>query len=221
MNKSPFTYLGILVSYFSITGINLLFKQLYGDQLDDGPMILKELLIFGMVGFLIWIVLKKENRSLESIGLHGRKWKAAIGWGLVNVVVCFALAVGALFLAQQLGWAYGDSTAFDKLSLATIAFITLRAGIAEEVFMRGYLIERLTEMTKNVYIACLLSLVPFALFHAWQGYAGVLLSFVLGGYLTIIYVWRRDLKSNIITHFLVDFIPNVALPLLAPPPGPL
>jgi membrane protease YdiL (CAAX protease family) len=118
-------------------------------------------------------------------------------------------------LAQQLGWKYGDSKAFDKPSLATIAFITLRAGIAEEVFMRGFLIERLTEMTKNIYVACMLSLVPFALFHAWQGPAGVLISFVLGGYLTFIYVWRRDLKSNIITHFLVDFIPNVIVPLFA------
>jgi uncharacterized protein len=216
MKTSPFTFLGILISYFSIPLINFVFKKFHGDQLDDGQMLLRELLIFGTVGLLLWIVAQKENRSLESIGLHDRKWKAAIGWGFVNVVICFALAGGCLFLIQRLGWKYGDSTAFDKLSLATIAFITLRAGVAEEIFMRGYLIERLTEMTKNVYVACLLSLVPFALFHAWQGYAGVLISFVLGGYLTIIYVWRRDLKSNIITHFLVDFIPNVAIPLFVP-----
>jgi membrane protease YdiL (CAAX protease family) len=216
MSKSLFTYVGILVSYFSLPVINWIFKYFYGDQLDDGPMLARETLMFVMVGVLFWLILKKEDRSLESIGLHGRKWKSSIGWGLLNVVICFALAVGVLFLIQQLGWKYGDSKAFDKLSLATIAFITLRAGVAEEVFMRGYLIERLTDMTKNVYVASMLSLVPFALFHAWQGYAGVLISFVLGGYLTIVYVWRRDLKSNIITHFLVDFIPNVAIPLIAP-----
>ena len=216
MNKSPFVWLGIFISYFSITGINLVFKSIYGDQLDDGPMLMRETLIFAMVGLLFWIILKKENRSLESIGLHGRRWKSSIGWGFLNVVICFALAGGTLFLIQQLGWKYGDSKAFDRLSLATIAFITLRAGVAEEVFMRGYLIERLTEMTKNVYVASLLALIPFALFHYWQGYAGILISFVLGGYLTIIYIIRRDLKSNIITHFLVDFIPNVAVPLMIP-----
>lgn len=216
MNKSPFVWLGIFISYFSITGINLIFKSIYGDQLDDGPMLMRETLIFAMVGLLFWIILKKENRSLESIGLHGRRWKSSIGWGFLNVVICFALAGGTLFLIQLLGWKYGDSKAFDKLSLATIAFITLRAGVAEEVFMRGYLIERLTEMTKNVYVASLLALIPFALFHYWQGYAGILISFVLGGYLTIIYIIRRDLKSNIITHFLVDFIPNVAVPLMMP-----
>ena len=216
MNKNPFVWLGIFISYFAITGINLIFKSIYGDQLDDGPMLMRETLIFAMVGLLFWIILKKENRSLESIGLHGRRWKSSIGWGFLNVVFCFLLAAGCLFLIQQLGWKYGDSKAFDKLSLATIAFITLRAGVAEEVFMRGYLIERLTEMTKNVYVASLLALIPFALFHYWQGYAGILISFVLGGYLTIIYIIRRDLKSNIITHFLVDFIPNVALPLMIP-----
>ena len=61
MTKSPYTYLGILISYFSITGLNLLFKTFYGDQLDDGPMLAKELIIFGMVGLLFWIILKKEN----------------------------------------------------------------------------------------------------------------------------------------------------------------
>ncbi|HEY5917736.1 MAG TPA: type II CAAX endopeptidase family protein [Chryseolinea sp.] len=216
MNKTPYTFLGILISYFSITSLNLLFKTFYGDQLDDGPMLAKELLIFGMIGLLFWIILKKESLSLESIGLHGRKWKASIGWGLLNVVICFALGGACIYLAQLLGWKFGESKSFDKLSLATIAFITLRAGVAEEVFMRGYLIERLTDMTKNVYTASLLALVPFALFHFSQGYAGILISFVLGGYLTIVYIWRRDLKSNIITHFLVDFIPNVAVPLMAP-----
>jgi cytosine/uracil/thiamine/allantoin permease len=75
MSKSPFTYLGIVISYFSITGINLTFKYFYGDQLEDAQMLARETLIFAMVGLLLWIVFKKENRSLESIGLHNRTGK--------------------------------------------------------------------------------------------------------------------------------------------------
>lgn len=29
------------------------------------------------------------------------------------------------------------------------------------------------------------------------------------------YIWKRDLKANIIAHFIVDFVPNVLIPLLS------
>jgi len=38
---------------------------------------------------------------------------------------------------------------------------------------------------------------------------------VLGAALTAFYLWKRDLLAAIIAHFLVDFIPNVALPALS------
>jgi len=44
--------------------------------------------------------------------------------------------------------------------------------------------------------------------------AGVAIAFVLGAVLTGFYLWKRDLISNILAHFLVDFIPNVVLPML-------
>jgi membrane protease YdiL (CAAX protease family) len=87
--------------------------------------------------------------------------------------------------------------------------------VAEEVFMRGYLLERLTTLTRSPWAAVTLSLIPFALLHyPGQGWAGVLISFFAGGVLTWFYLWKRDLKANIIAHFLVDFIPNVAAPVI-------
>jgi len=47
-----------------------------------------------------------------------------------------------------------------------------------------------------------------------QGPAGILIAFVLGEIRTLLYVKRRDLARNMITHFTVDFVPNVLLPLL-------
>jgi membrane protease YdiL (CAAX protease family) len=74
------------------------------------------------------------------------------------------------------------------------------------------LLERLSSLTGSKAAAVILSLVPFALLHyPGQGWAGVLVSFAAGGVLTWFYLWKRDLKANIIAHFLVDFIPNVAL----------
>lgn len=211
MNQS-FTYatwVGLLISYSSLTAISLLFKSLYGSPLSDVPMIIRELSMLAMVGVLLWIIVAKEHLPLSSIGLHSQKWGASLGWAAITVVVCFALALGTIELVKQFGWRYGDSDAFSKISLGTITLITVRAGVAEDIFMRGFIIERLSTLTGNTYLAAALSLVPFALFHYWQGPAGILISFVLGGVLTGMYIWRRDLKSNIIAHFLVDFIANV------------
>ena len=39
------------------------------------------------------------------------------------------------------------------------------------------------------------------------------LAFAIGAVLTAFYVWKRDLIAAMFGHFLVDFIPNVILPL--------
>lgn len=213
--KNIYTFIGLIISYFSITAFNLTFKYFFGNQLTDTPAIARELLILTMVGVLLWIVVKKEKLPLESVGLHARNWKGTFIWSLLTVVACFALALLCIYFAQSVGWKFGESKSFDKLSLFAVTLIVIRAGIAEEVFMRGFIIERLTTITGNKYLAATLSLVPFALLHYPQGYAGILVSFVLGGMLTVMYMWRKDLKANIIAHFLVDFIPNVLVPMVA------
>ena len=215
MEKNLFTYIGLLISFATITGFNLLFKHFYGSQLDDPAAIARELCIFLMVAILFWIILKKEKLTLESIGLYPENFKRSLLWSLFTVLVCGIGLALSIIISQQLGWTFGESMAFDKLSLGTILLIVLRAGIAEEIFFRGYIIERLKALTGKVYFAAGLSLIPFALFHYTQGPAGILISFVLGGIFTGMYLWKRDLKANIIAHFIVDFVPNVLFPLLS------
>lgn len=208
-NISSFTWIGLLISMFSINSINLVFKSIYGSQLNNSQMILKELLIFGVVGILLFYIIPKEKLTLSSIGLHGRHWGKSLLWALLLVVVGFALVLGCIELSKLAGWKFGESKAFDKLSAFVITFITIRAGVAEEIFMRGFLLERLTSITGKKWIAFLISTIPFGLFHYTQGYAGILISTVAGGMFALFYFWKKDLKANIIGHFLIDFIPNV------------
>jgi uncharacterized protein len=206
-----FTWMGIFLSMFSITAINLAFKSIFGDQLNDGQMLTKEILIFGMVGFLLFYIIPKEKLDLSSIGLHNRHWGHSLLLAAGIFVVCIAALLGCLEICKLLGWKFGESKSFDLLSKPVIAFITLRAGVAEEVFMRGFLLERLTTITGKKWMAFLLSTIPFGLLHYPQGYAGILIATVAGAILSVFYFWKRDLKANIIAHFLVDFIPNVLL----------
>ena len=59
---------------------------------------------------------------------------------------------------------------------------------------------------------------PFALFHYRQGPAGILIAGVAAVILTALYLKRRDLPAVMFTHFTVDFIPNILLPLLGAEP---
>ena len=90
---------------------------------------------------------------------------------------------------------------------------TARA-IAEEVLYRGYAIERIEALTGSRWMAALIALGAFAAFHYRQGLAGIVIAFLLGAILTGFYLWKRNLVANIFAHFLVDFVPNVLLPLL-------
>jgi len=206
-----YTWIGIFISLFSITIINLIFKSLYGDQLVDGQMITREVLIFGMVGLLLFYIIPKEKLTLDSIGLHNRDWKKSLMLAAVVFVVCIAAMLVCVEFSKLVGWKFGESKSFDLLSKPVIAFITIRAGVAEEIFMRGFLLERFTAITGKKWMAFLLSTIPFGLLHYPQGYAGILISTVAGGLFALFYFWKKDLKSNIIAHFLIDFIPNVLL----------
>lgn len=210
-STNSYTWIGIFISLFSITIINLIFKSLYGDQLVDGQMITREVLIFGMVGLLLFYIIPKENLTLDSIGLHNRDWKKSLMLAAVVFVVCIAAMLVCVEFSKLVGWKFGESKSFDLLSKPVIAFITIRAGVAEEIFMRGFLLERFTAITGKKWMAFLLSTIPFGLLHYPQGYAGILISTVAGGLFALFYFWKKDLKSNIIAHFLIDFIPNVLL----------
>ena len=84
-----------------------------------------------------------------------------------------------------------------------------RAGVVEELFYRGYAIERLQAMGLNRYLAAAIPLIVFALGHWTGGAANIPIALALGGILAAFYLWRRDLIANMIGHFAVDFVANV------------
>ena len=50
--------------------------------------------------------------------------------------------------------------------------------------------------------------------HYQQGIGGIIIA-TLGGLVMSCFYWKtRDLKAVMIAHFMVDFIPNVLIPLI-------
>ena len=98
---------------------------------------------------------------------------------------------------------------FEKLPLWLVTVIVFRAGFVEELFYRGFAIERLRSLGWPRAAAAIVPVMIFAAMHYTGGPVNMLMSFTLGGILTLFYLWRRDLVANIIGHFLADFIANV------------
>lgn len=209
MSSKTYTWLGLLLSYSAIPLTRLVFNTIYGESLDDAPFILREMINLGAVALLLWIVVRKEGLPLSSIGIGGKTWIETLLWSLI----IFALTLGAIFLAlllvRAMGLPFGESTAFDKLSAFSITLVCIRAGVAEEVFARGYQLERWNALFQNKWTASALSLIPFALLHYTQGWAGIIISFAAGAALTCTYWWKRNLPANMIAHFAIDFMANI------------
>lgn len=83
----------------------------------------------------------------------------------------------------------------------------VRAGVAEEVIFRGYAIERTIELTRNRAIAVLAPLAVFTFAHVpiW-GWSHAPIVALGGLVFSLLYVWRRNLWTNIVAHVVVDVV---------------
>jgi len=200
------TWVGLFLSLF----VMLLVRQsvsYFWPTLTFTAAIWKETLLWVSAITLLFIVGRGERLPLTSIGLGTSRWWKSILWGLV-IAVASAAAGGVL--AGLTGYGHGPgSAAFEKLPLWLITLIVLRAGVVEELFYRGYAIERLQAVGLKPAWAAGIPLVIFALGHWTGGAANILIALVLGAILSAFYLWRRDLVANMIGHGTVDFVANV------------
>jgi CAAX protease family protein len=205
------TWIGLLWSLFGMLAIREVVKRAYPAS-GAGPTELREGLMFaGAVGLLLLVTLW-EKLPLTSIGLGTTRWWKSLLWSLPLTVACLLAAGGLVYLTN---YGHGKTAAgLDQLPLWLVTVIVLRAGIVEELFYRGFAIERLQAMGLGRWAAALIPLVIFSVGHWTGGAANILIAFVLGAFLSLFYLWRRDLVANMFAHFLVDFLGNVMPRLL-------
>jgi uncharacterized protein len=208
--KNLATWFGLFISLFALPLVSFAFRRV---TIEPGPALVlaRECCMTLMAAALLWMVRRREGLPLTSIGIGTSPLWKSLAWGAVIAVACL---VPAAVLGMLTGYGHGPaSQAFAKLPLWTTAIVVVRAGIVEELFYRGYAIERLQSLGFARWISWAVPLVLFALAHWTGGWANILIALVLGAILTAFYQWRRDLVANMFGHFLVDFIGNV-LPAL-------
>jgi len=205
-NVSRVTWVSLSLALFAMVLIRHAFV-FFVPEITVASAILKETLIWTSAAALLVIVRRGERLPMRSVGLGTARWWKSILWGLVIAVVSAAIVGG---LAYVTGYGHGPgSAAFEKLPLWLITLIVFRAGVVEELFYRGYAIERLQMLGVGRFWSVTIPLVIFSLGHWSGGAANILIAFAAGAIMTVFYLWRRDLVANMVGHGLVDFVANV------------
>lgn len=200
------SWLGLSISLFAMLIVRQVVTVLW-PALPLPAVIVREALIWSCAVALLALVRRGEHLPLSSIGIGTRGWGKSILWGLAIFVAC--MVVGGV-LVHLTGFDGGRSgAAFSRLPLWMITLVVLRAGVVEELFYRGYAIERLQALGLNRFVAAGIPLIIFAAGHWTGGAANILIALALGAILAGFYLWHRDLVANMIGHFAVDFVANV------------
>ena len=213
-SHSAAVLVGLVVSLFGAPLLGRLDVPRWVDASATRSFLANSLASWLLVGVLLVIVVYWERRRLTSIGLRvpsRREAAVGIGAGLGGIVlglVAIGVAVVALELEQP-----ETLSAIARLSLPVRVTIVATAVITEEILWRGYPIERLTELTGNVWIGAAVSGGVFLAVHypAW-GLVGAIPQTVFTLVIVGVYVWSRNLVVCILTHGVINTLTILVLP---------
>jgi membrane protease YdiL (CAAX protease family) len=200
------TWIGLFIALFGILIVRQIVNLFY-PRLTFTAAVWKESFTWLCAIALLVIARRGERLSWRDIGFTSSSFKQSIKWGGILTAICGLLGFGIAAVTHFNGGPSGAAMARLPLWLTTL--IVLRAGVIEELFYRGYAIERLQAVGLNRIWAGAIPLVIFGVAHWTGGWANIAIALVLGAVLTLFYMWRRDLLANMIGHFMVDFIANV------------
>jgi uncharacterized protein len=214
---------------------NLSFQR-FKKNLDSQPNL--RVRYYGEVMAALWaptlfilILVFFTSLTLQDIGLSGLSFNTTT---LGKPISYFVLALYALYIgmylyhgiAMKLSNAYREkvkkaqreqlrqNSTFTALLPASQkekrvwTYVSLTAGITEEIIYRGFLIFTLFYFFPNlsIWVVLILSSFLFGLAHTYQGVGGVLKTAIIGLIFAMLYVIMGSIIPLMIIHFLIDFV---------------
>lgn len=88
-------------------------------------------------------------------------------------------------------------------------YVSLTAGVTEEIIYRGFLLLALTYLfpTLSIWLIIVISSLLFGLAHTYQGFlTGVVRTTIVGVLFSIIYIGIGSILPLIVLHFLIDYM---------------
>ena len=219
MTIKPITSVGLILSIFgyllvsAITHLSPVSNSLSELKLT----ILGLIMIWVLVVILLMLVKWGEKRSFSSIGFKAITGKEILLAIVIGIVLSLTVPLFTLLVGQIIPSSRGDiEEVVSNTTWWLMLFGILTAGITEEIMFRGYLIERLYEITPKHWLGILVSVGAFVLPHtlSWNMTHVIAVVLPLGLILSGLYLWKRNLIFNMIVHIVID-LPLVIMALIA------
>lgn len=167
------------------------------------------------------LLLRRGGRSYRDLGLRRpASWRATLGWTALALLVAWGgTALIGLAIEAFTAWPPIDvsyiRTSIEGDPIAYLLWIGLvvwgSAAFGEELFARGFLIDRFSALfgmgRSALVLAALAQAALFGLLHAIQGPAGIVVTLYVG--LVFAWIWHasgRNLWAPILAHGITDTI---------------
>lgn len=173
------------------------------------------LLLFVMA----WISLRLRHMRWWDVGLRRPdKWLPTIGLALLVGIGYQALDIILISpILERLTGEAVDISQFQDLQgnlILLIVFLAIawtEAAFIEELFFRGYLFNRITDLFGNERVGTLIALLAtsflFGAGHSYQGISGMVDTALAGLVLGLLYIYAgRNLWLPILTHGVIDTV---------------
>jgi len=160
---------------------------------------------------LLYYVWQGVRKKVTLLALVGGRWT-----NLQGVLTDFGVAVPFWVVWEATAWlihlALGPSQAktvdilLPRGVIEALLWLALSAsaGFCEEIVYRGYLQRQLHAFTGSSALAVFGQAVVFGMGHAYQGWKAVVVITVLGVLFGLLVLWRKNLRSAMLTHAWAD-----------------
>lgn len=196
-----------LIANFAVFYMESLLRLIGVTFAYSGPqlsIVWKTLAGLFIVAYIVWI----EKLSLSSIGLrwpseHDVTW-AFYFWGI---------SMGYYWVINRFfpqGESIGEQLII-QLHPVVVAGIIITSAVVEEIFFRGYLVERCAGITGRVWIGTVVSFCIFLIPHiTFFGYSWLFYHGIKTVLIYVLYLWKRNLPAVMLFHLLGN------LPIMVP-----
>ena len=175
-----------------------------------------------LFAFCIWGARKSGTGLRELVGGRWREIEdvlidlltAAGFWVGAMVVLGFAARLLHLSGGNQLDDVrrqFGFLVPRGTREVVLWMLLSMTAGICEEVVFRGYLQRQLAALTRNVWVAIVVSGLIFGSAHGYEGAGRMMLVGLYGMLFGLLANFRRSLRPGMIAHAFHDGIMGLAL----------
>ncbi len=217
VSKKWLYVIGLVVILGSEFILRDVFLPEHAKDIQIGIIVLLEWLILLLL--LVFWIPKIESNKLGSIGFGKFKWKY-LGMGILTYLLLMIVWTGSAFAlkAIRLEGLVSLQPEIKEISFLIRFSLFLTGTFLEEIFYRGYVIERLISLTGKNWLAGLISWVAFTFVHLkFFGLGPTLEVGVISAGLVILYLMKRSIWPCIIVHGINDVFGLLIAPLVVVP----